>query len=94
MTEEYTDKTLAQSYVWHGGKGFYVSTINRQSSAAAAYGRIYSETLVWEWDRKTKERGNLIGQDEHLKDSLFAHQRMVQRLFDTGKSEEPDDDTF
>ena len=92
MEEEYVNKTLAQTHVWNGEKGFFVSTINRPSSAALAYGRIYSETMVWEWNRETKQRGNLIGQDEHCKDSLFAHQRMVQRLFDTGKCEEPDDD--
>lgn len=43
--------------------------------------------MVWEWSVEAKERGVLIGQDEHLKDSLFTHQRMVQRLFDTGKCE-------
>ena len=92
MNEEYADKTLAQTYVWHSGEGFYVSTINRRSSAALSYGRIYSETMVWEWNRETKKRGDIIGQDEHCEDSLFAHQRMVQRLFDTGKCEESDDD--
>ena len=92
MEEEYVNKTLAQTNVWHGDKGFFVSTINRQSSAALAYGRIYSETLVWEWDSETKRRGNIVGQDEHCEDSIFAHQRMVQRLFETGKCEVPDDD--
>lgn len=92
MNEKYVDKTLAQTYVWHGEKAFYVSTINRTSSAALAYRRIYSETMVWEWNSETKQRCDLIGQDEHCKDSLYAHQRMVQRLFNTGKCEEPDDD--
>ena len=92
MDEDFKNKTLARTYVWHGDKGFYVSTINRQSSAALAYGRIYAETLVWEWDSVTGERGELVGQDEHCESSLFAHQRMVQRLFDTGKCEVPDDD--
>lgn len=88
MQEAYLDKTLAQTHVWHGEKAFYVSTINRQSSAIFYYSRIYAETLVWEWNPETRQRGDLIGQDEHCEDSLFAHQRMVQRLFDTGKCEE------
>lgn len=92
MDEEYMNKTLAQTYVWRDGKGFFVSTINRQSSAQFGYNHIYAETLVWEWDRESKQRGKMIGQDEHCEDSLFAHQRMVQRLFDTGKCVEHDDD--
>ena len=92
MDEDYTNKTLAQTLVWYRDKGFFVSTINRKSSAWLAYGRIYSETLVWEWDSVAKKRGDMIGQDEDCEDSLFAHQRMVQRLFDTGKCEEQDDD--
>lgn len=85
MNEEFVNKTLAQTEVLHGDKWFFVSTINRRSSAD---GQIYAETLVWEWDRKTAKRGDMIGQDENCKDSLFAHQRMVQRLFDTGKCDE------
>ena len=92
MEEEFVNKTLAQTEVLHGDKWFFVSTINRRSSAALAYGRIYSETLVWEWNRKTAKKGDMVGQDEHCEDSIFAHQRMVQRLFNTGKCEEPDDD--
>src|SRR5665648_522349 len=80
--------TLAQTYVWHGENAFYVSTINRQSSATFGCGRLYAETMVWGWDAETKQRGGCIGQDEHCADSLFAHQRMVQRLFDTGKCED------
>ena len=57
-----------------------------------SYGRIYSETLVWEWDSIAKKRGDLIGQDTHGEDCLYAHFNMVQRLFDTGKCEEPDDE--
>ena len=92
MEEEYVNKTLAQTNVWHGNKGFFVSTINKKTSAMLSYGRIYSETLVWEWDSIAKKRGDLIGQDTHGEDCLFAHFNMVQRLFDTGKCEEPDDE--
>jgi hypothetical protein len=85
MEEKYVNKTLAQTNVWYGNKGFFVSTINRQSSAALSYGRIYSETLVWEWDSIAKQRGRLVWQDEHCENSLFVHQRIIQQLFETGK---------
>jgi hypothetical protein len=83
---------VAQSHVWHKEKEFFVSTINRESSAALAYGATYSETIVWEWNPVKNERGAMIGRDEHCADSLFAHQRMVQRIFDTGNPDVPDDD--
>lgn len=86
--KEYKDKTLAQTYVWRRDNVFLVSTINRVSSAALANGATYSETLVWECDPETIDRGSIIGSDSHLTDSIYAHQRMVQRIFDTGSCEE------
>lgn len=78
------NKKLAQTYVWHNNEAFFVSTINRQSSASLAYGHIYAETLVWEWDSETRKRGKIIGQDECAEDSILAHQSMVKSLFKTG----------
>jgi 2-polyprenyl-3-methyl-5-hydroxy-6-metoxy-1,4-benzoquinol methylase len=86
MSEEHINKTLAQTYVWHGEKCFFVSTINRRSSSLLS--GIYAETLAWEWIQETKQCGRLIGQDEHCQNSIFAHQAMVKRLFDTGKPNE------
>ena len=76
--------TLAQTYVWHNDKAFFVSTINRECSSPLAYGHIYAETLVWEWNPKTRERGKILGQDECSDGSISAHQNMVQRIFNTG----------
>lgn len=45
MTEP-TNK-IAQTYVWSEGKRYFVSTINRASSAMCAPGD-YAETMVWE----------------------------------------------
>ena len=87
MSREPIDRTLAQTYVWHGDKAFMVSTINRASSAVAAYGQVYAETMVWEWRPETKERGAIIGQDSASAGSLYAHQQMVERLFATGRCE-------
>jgi len=76
--------TLVQTYVFHEGRAFYVSTINRESSAALAYGHEYAETLVWEWDAESRTRGNIVGQGECRAGSIRVHQELVQRLFDTG----------
>lgn len=72
-----------QSYLWHGDRAFFVSTIERESSAIAAPGR-YNETMAWEWDPTTKERGEIVGMDETVKGSLAAHYRVVDALYVTG----------
>lgn len=46
--------TLIQSYVG----GYFVSTIYRRSSSM--FGGMYYETMVWDWDDKTKKRGNQV----------------------------------
>ena len=73
--------TLIQSYVWHDGKCFFVSTINRESSAMYAAGSRYAETMVWECDAITHERKNpFIGQDEALEDDITMHLKMCLKL--------------
>jgi hypothetical protein len=84
--------TLIQSYVWHEGKCFFVSTINRVSSAELAYGGTYAETLVWEYDYEERKRGNIVGQTEGSTGSISAHIRMCQLIHETGLTEEKEDD--
>lgn len=52
--------TVIQSYLFFGDVGFFVSTIERDSSAAVSPPPRFFETMVWEWDKTTKERGNLL----------------------------------
>lgn len=59
------------------GRKYWVSTINRESSSM--YGGIYAETFVFD------EGKNVVAQDEHCRGSLFAHDRMVKALRETGK---------
>jgi hypothetical protein len=49
-------RTVIQSYVWQEGteRGYFVSTIDRESSAALAYGARYLETMVWRFENKTR----------------------------------------
>lgn len=81
------NKTLIQSYVHHDGKCFFVSTIDRDSSAMA--GGRFAETLVWEFDMATKARGNIVGQDGGARGSIAKHIAMCQRIFETGLCDEP-----
>lgn len=69
---------LKAEYAEFEGKKYWVSTINRESSSMMMMG-IYAETMVFD------ENGRIIAQDEHCKDSLFAHDRMVKCLQETGK---------
>lgn len=77
------DERLIKSYVWHGDKCFYVSTIERDSSAMLGPGR-FNETLVWEFDWDKNERNGLIGQDGGTIESLQQHFAMCERLYKTG----------
>lgn len=64
-------RTVIQSYVFQQGteRAYFVSTIDRESSAALAYGARYLETMVWRWENKT--RTDLIysgeGSTEHFR---------------------------
>jgi hypothetical protein len=41
---------------------FFISTIHRRSSAMLAPDTWYYETLVWEWNYETKQRGAIVDQ--------------------------------
>ena len=73
---------IMQSYVHHGDKVFFVSTINRESSSM--FGGTYAETMVWEWDPETRERGAFVGQGEGSSDSIYTHQAFCKQLHETG----------
>lgn len=84
-----SEQKLAQTYVWHGGKfgkRFFVSTINRKSSAVEAYGAMYAETMAWEWPEGAQARGPLVFQGECGAGSLLIHSWVVQELLKTGKA--------
>jgi len=42
---------------------YFISTIYRQSSAMIE-DCWYFETIVWDWDEKTKKRGSIVGMDD------------------------------
>ena len=68
---------IEQTYIFGGkdDKCYMVSTINRTSSTPIPMR--YAETLVWEWDSETRERGHIIDQDEAGTGTRSGHDRMV-----------------
>ena len=82
---------LITTYLSHEGKYFFISTINRQSSASQGP-KIYAETIVWEWNNKTRQRGRLLWQDEDPAGSICTHQTICARLFLTGKFKDDEDE--
>lgn len=83
---------IASTRVWHDGKAYDVSTIDRESSAAAAYGDVYAETIVWEVTQGGK-RGAMLYQNEAARGSIAAHQQIVSNLRDFGPRENVADAT-
>lgn len=76
------NKKVWQSYVYHGKKCFFVSTIERTYDIAAAgsEGMRGEETLVWEYDHEIGERGKMIG---HM-GGVVDHQRICRCLLSEG----------
>ena len=71
--------TLAQTYVFTDTGAYFVRTANRRCSSSF-WPMMYAETLVWEWDVETKERGKLISMHEDTQDSLDTHFEVVEGL--------------
>ena len=82
------DEKVIQSYVWHNGRQFFVSTINRDSSAMMEPpAHRYSETLVWEIDWKGN-RGDIVAHTAGVAWSITKHQLVCLCLHKDGKYEE------
>lgn len=82
---------VAKSYIYRGDRAWFVSTIDRVSSAALAYGHRYFETIVWETNPETHERlSRILYQAGAPHGSLREHGAVCERLYATGNPEEPD----
>ena len=84
MTDK--DGRVIKSYVWHGDKCFFVSTIERDSSACLPPPLPrYNETLVWGYDWETSERSEHILYQGFAYHGIDEHQRICLALFKTGE---------
>lgn len=71
---------VISSYVHRGDKCFFVSTIERDCSAAESVSR-YNETMVWPYDyEKRKRTDNFIYQTDDMLCSIEAHLRVCRQL--------------
>jgi len=77
---------VIQSYVWHGDKCFFVSTINRALSAYMCDG-MYTETMAWTLDEENKINEQ-FGMASGPLGSIFQHIEMCKQLHETGTIEE------
>lgn len=75
---------VMKSYVWHGGKCFFVSTMERESSAAILPSPRYNETMVWEYDWDKAERGEIIAQQGAPMGSIGLHIALCVQLHNNG----------
>lgn len=78
--EERINRPIWQSYVYGpDGKCFFISTIERTFDIPAAGGSVRGlETIAWECDLKTKERGRMIFHGEGLMDHMNACRGLIK----------------
>jgi len=71
---------LIQSYLQ---EGYFISTVYLQSSAPINTPSWYYETIVWEWDKDTRERGKIIEMEDSTSypdTALKSHFNIAQKL--------------
>lgn len=84
------DEPKLKSYVFHGDRCFFVSTIMRDSSAAISPPPRFAETMTWEMNWATQERGAWVDQDGSG-DALTQHMRVVSDFYKYGKRKDEDE---
>jgi hypothetical protein len=77
--EHTPDKPIWKSYVWHDGKCYFVSTIERTYDTYQGSMR-GQETIVWAYDWDKGERGEMLHQAGHVGD----HQQICRCLIAEG----------
>ena len=82
------DRRILKSYCWHKGRCFFISTIERDSSAAVSPAPRYMETIAWEYDWDSTERGEMVGMTGDG-EAFRQHADMVEQLYRTGEYTEP-----
>lgn len=80
MSDEPISTPVIQSYVHHKDKSFFVSTIERRSSTMESPDVRYNETLVWNWDPVSRERGDLIHQAAEPQGVITRHLLILNAL--------------
>lgn len=80
--KKYNEKQFLRTWVRHGEKWFFVSTINRLCSSD--YPTEFAETMAWEWDNEKNERCAIVGELSGPYNSPFNHFFCVESLLTKG----------
>ena len=81
MNDKYEpSRPIWSSYVWHKEKCYSVSTIERTYDCYSGSFR-GQETIVWEYDWKKRERGEMLSQSGGIVD----HQRICRCIIALGE---------
>jgi len=78
------NRVVAKTYVWHGKQCFYVSTIERDCSAAVIPPPRMFETIAWEYDWDNQERGEQVRLSSGSALTITHHIKVCQRLHENG----------
>ena len=79
------DKRELKSYVWHKDQCYFISTIERDSSAMVGPpSPRFHETIAWEYDWNSIERGKMIAQ-EGAGGAFEQHYWVCKQLFTHGE---------
>lgn len=89
MSDYTPDERKLKTYVFHDDKCFFVSTIMRDSSAIG-YPSRFAETITWEYDWKTNERGAMVDQDGSG-EAFMQHMRVTEDFYRYGKRKVDDE---
>ena len=85
------DTRQLKSYIWHDGQCFFVSTIDRDSSACTGGPPArFMETIAWENDWAKRERGDMVAMSGDGP-GFSQHMEMCRQLYLTGKFTEDGD---
>lgn len=79
------NESICKTYIKHQDQWYFVSTIERDSSAPVNPAPRYLETIVWEYEYETGRRGKLLGIFNSENRRLDMHEFLVAELFKTGK---------
>lgn len=83
LVKEKNKMKLIQTYVFHKDRKFFISTINRLSSAAD--GGRYAETMVWDITEGASNKGELIGQTDGGWNCISTHLKVCADIYNNGK---------
>ena len=72
---------VIKSYVWYKNDCFFVSTMERDSSASTEPpGSRFNETIVWVYDYENKERKEMISVKNDRQGSIETHNEVCLSL--------------